>query len=702
MARSFLRSNKSCASPGAFICFDTETLPEPYPSHDGAELHKLRLGVAVYFRLEKGKQTRREVFRFTKSSQFWSWVANKLHPRIPIWVWAHNLPFDLTVVEFWKLLEAGLFQLTDPEQEAGGNQHDGKGRGWGKGFMLLDDPPTVISCKMSGVGRLILCDTLNYFLTSLKKMGEAVGHAKLDMPAFDAPDSEWWPYCENDVVVTEKCVVGLVNWVKENDLGRFRYTRAAQALSAFRHRFKMQPIEFHDEPDVRNLERACYFGGRLEAYFLGECVSSPPTKQQKRMFRSDPAGLTPRAPIYELDVCSLYPHVMRENCFPNRLLDSSFERGSVGDWRRELGGDCCAVVRLVTDNEYPVRHPSIGTYYPRGDYYTALCGAELDRALTAGDVVECAAWSRYNLSPLFGPFVDYFWTRRAEYEKSGDTLYAELCKYIMNSLYGKFGQLSAEWVDRQGLEPPTNWGPWIVDNRAAGTETEYRVVGGNVQERIPRGELFNTSPAIAAWVTAYGREAIRNIREAAGRENCLYLVTDAVYVTQEGYDRLAAAGWIADRVMGKLSVKHVADSCEIRGLHHLTLGEHVKHGAIKATAVKIGKNRYREIRFQHLASILAGRQDESRTGADTAGDAGVGAGRLPPLPGVLVYPVEKEIRLSYTRGVQTASGWVSPLTINDGRSNEQVRKQLGLSQPFSGYGPEPDCPVGTGSRSARR
>lgn len=689
MPRSFLRHNKSTASPGAFIFFDTETLPHPFEEIEGAELHKLRLGVARYCRLERGKQTRVDTVRFRKSSQFWTWLVSKLHQRIPTWVWAHNLPFDLTVVEFWKMLQHGHFILTDPEQEAGGNQSEGRKGGWGRGFMLLDDPPTVISCRHRDGGRVIFCDTLNYFLTSLKKMGEAVGHDKMTMPAFSAPDSEWFTYCENDVIVTEKCVLGLVQWVKECDLGRFRYTRAAQSLSAYRHRFRDNVIEFHDEADVRNLERACYYGGRLEAYYLGACL--PPVQRSKKGRKRPPRAvdLRPRCPIYELDVCSLYPYVMKEYAYPNRLVDSSFERGSVGDWKRELGGDCAAVVLIDAQSDYPVRNPAIGTYYPQGRYWTALCGPELDRALSAGHVQDCAAWSRYNLSTLFATFVDYFWEQRHAYESAGENLYAELCKYVMNSLYGKFGQLSSEWEDRHGLEPPQPWGPWIVDDRSSGVEHQYRCVGGHVQEHVPRGELLNTSPAIAAWVTAHGRELIRNVRECAGREHCLYLVTDAVYVDQQGHDNLQAAGWIADRVLGKLSLKHVADNCEIRGLHHLTLGGHVKHGAIKASAEQVGERVYREIRFQHLASILRGRKIQVEDRAVDTGERMYVDKILPPLPGVLVYPVEKEIKLSYTRGVQHPSGWVSPLTIFDRRDRHGIESELRSSTPFFGYRPEP-------------
>jgi hypothetical protein len=671
-----MRGNKSNASPGQIICFDTETLPTAFPDHDGAELHRLRLGVAKFLRLEKGVPTRRDILHFTDHRAWWDWLYSKLHSRIPTWVFAHNLSFDLTVSLFWEELEAGRFVLTDPDTEQGGDGVKKQGKGWGRGFMLLDDPPTVITGRVPGRGRVLFVDTMNYFLTSLAKMGESVGHPKQKMPRFDEPDAVWFPYCENDVEVTEKCVLGLVKWIRENELGRFRYTRAAQALSAYRHRFKDFPIEYHDEADVRKLERAAYYGGRLEAFYLGKVRTRPKSKRKPHGFVSFLKRDIPQGPIYELDVCSLYPHVMRENEFPVKLIDSSFERGRVGSWRKELDGSCAALVKLTTDTGYPVRDDEIGTYYPIGTYWTSLCGPELDRALRSNHVVDCAAWSRYHLANCFSGFVDFFWRRRHDYLEAGEDLYAELCKYMMNSLYGKFGQYGADWEDRHGLVPPHHWGKWIVGGIDGNPDEEYRVVGGHVQQRVPRSELFNTSPAIAGWVTACGREYMRDLMETAGPWEVLYLVTDAVYVTQLGLDRLKDANRLGHKQLGKLDLKTVGRTCEIRGLHHLTLGKSVKHGSVKPSAVLVRKNVWRETHFQHLRSIVEGRVADSDAVDPWTGELVTAGQRLPPLPGVLVYPIEKEIHLNYKRGIVHLSGRVQPLVLEQKESRHAQVKRL--------------------------
>ena len=684
MTRAWLRHNRSTASPGACVFVDTETRPGKHPDFPDDEFHTLRYGVAEYVRFERGRATRESVCKFVTVAQFWEWLEGKLHKRIPTWMWAHNLPFDLTVLCFWERLERKQFVLTDPEQEQGGNQSEGKGRGWGKGFMLLNDPPTVITGIVPGRGRLIMVDSLNFFVTSLAKMGEACGVPKLKMPDWDAPADEWFVYCQRDVQVLRRCVTGLINWVKAEQLGRFRYTAPAQALSAYRHRFKEFPIEVHDEPDVRSLERSCYYGGRLECYYIGRTAKPGTARKWRRRYSQLALRPKPQGPIYELDVCSLYPYVMRENDYPQKLVDSSFERGTCAGWRDIIAGDCAAVVQLETTQAYPLRDEERGTYYPVGTYWTSLCGPELQRAVDTKVITKCAAWSRYHLAPLFGGFVDFFWSRRHHYEETRDGLYATLCKLIMNSLYGKFGQKSAEWQDVHGLEPPQYWGPWIVCDEAEQTKHVYRCVGGNVQQRLPQGELLHTSPIISAFITSFAREYMRHIRAIAGDENVLYLVTDAVYVTQAGFDNLERAGLIADRQLGKLSLKYSADSCEVRGLHHVTLGKQVKHGSIKATAVRVGRHTFQEQHFQSLNSIINGRAHWNESVDPDTGDTVATKSILPPLPGVLVSTVTKEIRLSYSRGERDHNGWIHPLQLHDERSAHEAITSMGVGVRFSG------------------
>ena len=667
MKRWRLAHNRSTASPGSIISFDTETLPEPCDDIPGGELHKLRFGVALYTRLERGVRTRECECVFETCEEFWEWVVTRLHPRIPLWVFAHNLGFDLTVVCFWERLEIGEFRLNDIDWFGGGNETTRKASNWGKGFMLVDDPPTVISCKHRSGCRVVFLDTMNFWPTSLASMGKALGKPKLKMPSFSAGMSEWLPYCRNDTEITHESVLGLIRWVKENDYGRFRYTGPAQAMAAYRHRFMNFAPEFHDESDVRALERRGYYGGRLECFYIGK-VSEPTTKQ--RLQNKQPTNAYPEqpaGPVWELDVASLYPYVMREFSYPVKLIDSSCARRSTQGWQTVLGSDCIADVWVKTQEPFIYRSKELGTIYPIGEYRTTLTGPELERAISQGVVRDCYTWAKYEMGSIFRRFVDHFWEQRREYERTGKTLYASLCKLLLVSLYGKFGQLSTEWEDRPTLEPPYPWGKWVVKSMRSEETREYRIIGGNVQQKVAVSEVPQAFPAIAAYVTAYGREYMRELRSLAGEANVYYLVTDALYVNRAGFDNLTQAGYVADRQLGKLTIKTVGNTAEFQCLHNLRVGECVKRGSVKAMAKRNPDGSYTEPHFQGLRSILEGVEESTRVYNRSSRQWEVKITRKPPRPGVLVYPQIKHMSISYKRGIIQPSGWVTPLVLTQER-----------------------------------
>jgi len=61
----------------------------------------------------------------------------------------------------------------------------------------------------------------------------------------------------------------------------------------------------------------------------------------------------------------------------------------------------------------------------------------------------------YDKAVIFRQYVDYMYKLRAKYQREGNEVFRELVKYIMNSLYGKFGQNSEDWnkVDNELSDP---------------------------------------------------------------------------------------------------------------------------------------------------------------------------------------------------------------------------------------------------------
>jgi hypothetical protein len=460
-------------------------------------------------------------------------VRSRLDDRRPLWLVGHNLPYDLGVVDGWSVITSDRF-LCDKLAVSGTLT-------WIKG--TLDDKPVVF------------CDTLNYYKCSLKAVGKAVGREKMDMPSQAATDKEWADYCMNDVDVTADGWDALIDFVRREELGPWQPTIAGLAFSGFRSRFMTSKVLVHDKPYILKLERAAYYGGIVDCPRVGVRIDGP---------------------VYEMDVCSMYPSVCMLP-MPTRLLGSG--RGLT---RAELERllkkrHVVAEVTVTTrDAVYPCRLGQ-SVYYPHGTYRTTLATPELRQALAAGHVqrVHLASW--YVAEPVFASYSDHFVRSKEAYKAAGNDAFSTLCKYMANSLYGKTGQTSPTWVqwDRRAMvllecqhglrpgslsayydNPPDLYHPEETALLPGIAEpVDVRDLWGMVEVKVGERESRDSCPAIAATVTSYARCLLRSFQAVAGRDDWYYSDTDSLWVSARGKARLEAAGCVAEGQLGKLGCK---------------------------------------------------------------------------------------------------------------------------------------------------
>ncbi len=615
----FLRRNHSTAAPGSIIFVDTETAPSKQPIHGHRDLHTLLMGTATYVRLEAGEPTRRKQIVFSTEGEFWEWFLTVSQPERPTWVFAHNIGFDLTILEFWETLHSGEWRIRDDDFPEIVAKRKAAGREPWRGFYVDCDPPTIISVKHRSGQRAIFLDTMNYWPVSLAKLGQSIGLPKLQMPTGSTSDDEWTKYCRRDVEIIERAVLGLIKWVKDNDYGMFRFTASAQAMAAFRHRFYDGNITL-DRPDpVRKLERSSYFGGRLEMLYEGK-------------YEGD---------VWELDVQSMYPHVMLEEHVPRELIDSwlggePFKPPPVGPGRFTL-----AEVLIETSNAtYPLRLQRC-TLYAHGRYWTVLCGRELELAFQRGDVVAVGRWATYRLARMFQPFVEHFWGKRQAAIDRNDGLEQQLCKTIMNSLYGKFGQKKPQWESTGEICTEPRWGRWPEFDHETQETTVARYVGRYGERMVEPDDHAMSFTAISAWVTAAARERMRRLSGIAGRGNCLYVVFDAVIVTQKGFQNLWNAGEIAPGKLGKLKIAGYGKDAHFRGFNNYTFGEKRVCSGIKPDAIELAEFTFRQSEIEGIKEIT----------------------NRKPLPGVLIGERVVSAPKTRRRWEMDGENWTTPMLV---------------------------------------
>jgi hypothetical protein len=318
--------------------------------------------------------------------------------------------------------------------------------------------------------------------------------------------------------------------------------------------------------------------------------------------------------VHQFDVNALFPSVMSGNLFPvsldRYLLDTDYRDIRPGELE-----DCqMAEVEICTNSaSVPFRNEK-GVCYPNGKYRTTLIGRELQLASNRGDIKAVRATASYRLAPIFDEWVQGLWKMRQEYKSEQNELYERFTKTLMNSLYGKFGQRSPEWINCNGKLNALPWMTWVEYDGITKERIVYRSFGSQVQrqqcredrhhaemqvndwdlhaERYGQGEIDTSFVAISAFVTSYARVRMDELRAIAGAENVYYQGVDSLIVTNSGRSRLENSGQVSELELGKLRLQLSANYGYINGCSDYRIGEKIVIAGLprKTTALEQTQN----------------------------------------------------------------------------------------------------------------
>jgi DNA polymerase type B, organellar and viral len=615
-----MQAHKSNKMPASLLFFDTETKQTPTPKLSNTSRQVLQFGYAYAVRYEKGVKTREQWCRFTSSEQFFKFLQSRTDNERPLYCFAHNLPFDLTILDFWHWSEQNDFQVD---------------------YFVLEDPPSFIIGRWEG-RKIVLIDTLNYWRSSLAAIGNSIGLAKLDMPDKKASKRSWDDYGKRDVEILALAVDRLMKYVHDNDLGQFGLSAAAMAMSTYKHRFMKHEIFIHDNWKALACERGAYYGGYTDCFYVGVV-----TKQD----------------VYKVDVNSMYPSVMLGE-FPTKMLRT--EENISTTRLKQLLRDNAVVAHVLIEakkHTYP-RYHNERFCYVKGLFTTSLCGPELRRALFNGDILAVNYACVYETAPIFRDYINFFWSERVRARAAGNEVDSYFMKLFMNMLYGKFGQRGYSSLEltlqslellykAQGSNLPDEYPDLASITREFEAECSWQPIGlkrpltlrrinNAVQIKVPEGEHHESFPAIAGYVTSYARELLLSYISLCGRKNVYYCDTDSLFTTFEGFERLGEAGAISDTGLGKLKLEGISRGATFYCPKQYTFDGKETRKGIRANAKCIAPGEYEQQQFEGVKSVL-------KRGYKAYID---------------VKTITKKVSGKYNKGVVGDDGWVIPYTIN--------------------------------------
>lgn len=597
MRRShYLQGNKGCDTPQCAIFLDTET--KQVTIGPGMVKQVLWFGWAAYIRrAHNGQWTKPQWHRFTRPQSFWDWVDSLVRNKIKLYVFCHNSNFDYPVVDTFNIV---------PHM------------GWTVKKLIVDAPPTIIECRR-GTATLMLLDTLNIWPMKLKKLGKSIDLPKMVMPESEDSPEAWDAYCRNDVEVIMRACMGWWDWLIRQDMGGFAPTIAGQALRSYRHRFMTHPILIDTDERALACSRACYHGGRTEAWRIGTIPGQ----------------------WHLLDINSQYPAVMQAERYPAVL--AGYYRNVTVDRLSSLMRTylCCASVRIKTPVPVvPIEHNK-RLVFPIGEFDATCSTPELRWLIKHGYLLGVYDVAVYTGERIFQTWVDEMYALRMKYRAEGNTVEDTHTKRLMNSLYGKYGQ-SGRTFDIIDTTDDLNPASWVDVNAETGESTKMRRIMGVIQAEVKEAESANSHPAIAAHVTAYGRMLLWSHIERAGIEHVIYMDTDSLLIDDVGLKRLKRR--IDPDRLGALKHEATYIGVTIHGPKDYHFGDKVRTKGVKDTAVWLDDNTVEQDKWSGLAGMIrAGKADSPVT-----------------------QRIVKHLRRTYQKGTVQEDGRVVPFVLGNG------------------------------------
>ena len=588
-----LKPVKSSRIPNYFLFIDTETKPHIL---EGVRSEYFYLGWTCFLKryAPLGKDSYEWCYHktFTGLNRY---IERTCEMYKDVLVIGHNVFFDMQASGFYQhFTEAG----------------------WKLKFYYDKGLTYILKCR-KGKATITVISSTNWFDFSLQKLGEALGYPKQSIDFAECTRDELKAYCKVDVEILVKAVNVYIEFLLQHDLGRFSLTKASQAFTAFRHRFMIRKIYIHTEKEVIDLEREAYIGGRCECFEMGKISGGP---------------------FVTLDVNGMYPYVMKENLYPWKLA-GYYENKQPEFFTGKLI-NLLIIAEIQVDTIEPVFAIKVKgkTIFPVGKFNCFVTTTGFKYGIDKGYITKIVRASVYRKADIFSWYVNYFHDLRVKFRLEENDMFLLLCKYMHNSLYGKFGQMKivSEYEDFDNGGDYTREEVWSMISERTVTITHL------MNQRLiqyQEGEGENSNVAIAAHITENARFALWDLMEKAGRDKVLYCDTDSIKIRKKDLSRVKHL--IDPQTLGKLKIEDESKTLLIEGAKNYRTETHRKIRGIPHKAIEVKPGVFTFESFVRQVSHL-------RSGQIT---------------GAQVKTVTRTLRHEYDKGVVHKSGKVTPFQL---------------------------------------
>lgn len=347
-----------------------------------------------------------------------------------------------------------------------------------------------------------LCDSLQLLRSKLDKLADVfIGKRKVELEGklphemYEQDRQMFTRYHENDTECLLEIMEKTLQLMRDNvaKIGDFGFTIGSTALKVFRTMGLERDITVPVDEDLKLFLREGYRGGRVECFQPGNYK---------------------RLKVY--DINSLYPYAMSSTKVPvsdRGVYTRSLDKGAVGVYRvkfKQHRRDIFPVLMMKGQGEYEGE----GVYFSP----ELLLLKEVDKK---AELIIEEGFEFLENEIIFGLFVEKLYNLRLKYPDSPISL---LSKYLLNSLYGKFGQhaeresiVSDGEIDLEGLKE-------IGDTGIRPINPKLGVFG------VTKTVICNFEHVgIAGMITSAARVQLFKGLLASNKGDVIYVDTDSIH-----------------------------------------------------------------------------------------------------------------------------------------------------------------------------
>lgn len=493
----YLRANHAEWTPAHVVTFDTESATVETGDR---EVEVLRLWCARFEdrRPIKGKDAACYDANGDTAAELADEIEGFSKGRRTVWVFAHNLSFDLVLTRVPLVLAARGWTITDAA--VGGKSP----------WLRMRNKDR----------RLCLVDSFSWLPRSAADLAPMVGMRKPPLPKADDARGVWVRRCEADVAIQHAAITQLMDWWDRGQLGRWTISGAGCGWNAMRHTPTPQKITIDPDPDGVAFDRRAIHGGRRGVWRVGEQAAGP---------------------FLELDFAAAYPMIAatmplpvgRKRRFDHLPIDNRY----IGSERWGI----IAEVEVETDvPRWPVKVKR-RSWYPTGRFRTVLAGPEIAEAARLGCLRAIGAGYVHQLGYAIENWAHWCLAVQRGEHPDAPAVAQVAAKAWGRSVIGKFAAHAYEKTEL-GPSPIETWGyeeGYDHDSKARGGIVD---IAGRRWWVAAAGEGENAYPAVLAWVESAVRVRLSRAIEALGSGALVQADTDGLIASARLVGTAAARG----------------------------------------------------------------------------------------------------------------------------------------------------------------